>query len=179
MADDASGWHPVWGVYDRLRSARLSVKYFACQLHSVERTNFWLDLILFASAPTSAIAGLTLWHSVNGELIWQGMGIVAAFIAVIKPLLALPKRIKEYESILAGYRTLEYDLMELKTNIEQRGKYDAPLQAEFRKALQREKALIGKNPESKESAQLKAKCQAEVIRELPAASFFIPQETAT
>jgi hypothetical protein len=168
--------HPVWVVYDRLRSARLSVKYYECRLEKVEQANFWLDFVLLAAAPSSAIAGLAFWKHDIGQLVWQSMGVVAAVVAVIKPLLAIPKRIKEYENILVGYRILEYDLRELKTNIEQKGKYDSVLQTEFRKAVQREKALIGKSPEAREKAKLKSRCQAEVNRELPAALFFIPQE---
>jgi hypothetical protein len=177
MASGPSGGHPVWAVYDRLRSARLSVKYYGCQLHDVERLNFWLDLIMLASAPTSAIAGLAFWQFEIGQIVWQSMGVVAAVAAVVKPLLAIPKRIKEYESILVGYRVLEYDLMELKTNIEQKGKYDIALQNELRKVLQREKTLIAKTPESKENANVKRRCQAEVLRELPTESFFIPRES--
>jgi len=50
--------HPVWSLYDEIRTARLNVKYYGRRLEFLERRNFAFELILLASAPTSAIAGL-------------------------------------------------------------------------------------------------------------------------
>lgn len=168
--------HPVWTVYDKLRTARLNVKYLGRRLHHVESVNFWLELTLLATAPTSAVAGLWFWQSESGRLIWQYMGVIAAIVAVAKPLLALTKRIKEYENVLSGYRTLEYDLMEIKASIEQKHKYDAAMQVELKKALQREKSLVAKNPEARENSNVKRICEEEVRNELPPNCFFVPKE---
>lgn len=168
--------HPVWGVYDKLRTARLNVKYYSRRLESLERTNFWLELIMLASAPTSAIAGLWFWNEPLGRVAWQYLGVLAAFAAVLKPLLALTRKIKDSESVLAGYRMLEYDLMELKVLIEQKRNYDSALQSEFKKALQREKTLVGKTPETRERLKVKQECETEVLQELPSASFFVPED---
>jgi hypothetical protein len=168
--------HPVWTVYDKLRTARLNVKYYSRRLETIERTNFWIELVLLASAPSSAIAGLWFWDQPLGKAAWQYLGVVAAVSVLLKPLLALPKKIKEFESVLAGYRMLEYDLMEIKVLVEQKRKYDAGLQAEFKKALQREKTLVGKTPETREHVKVKQFCEAEVLQELPKQSFFVPEE---
>ena len=103
------------------------------------------------------------------------MGALAAFAAIIKPLLGLTKRIKDYENLLSGYRMLEYDLMEIKSSIEQKQKYDQGLQSEFKKVIQREKVLVAKNPESRESRRTKLKCEIEVLGELQSAPYFIPE----
>lgn len=168
--------HPVWTLYDRLRSARLSVKYYGCRLHLLERQNFWLEFMVAVAAPTSAVAGLWFMDYPVGKTVWQWMGVLAAVGAVAKPLLGWSKRIKEYDALLAGYRTLEYDLLEIKAAVEQKGRYDPTLQADLRKAIQRERALVSKIPEPRESMRVKRSCQAEVNNELPAASFFIPQQ---
>jgi len=168
--------HPVWSVYDKLRSARLNVKYYGARLQSIERKNMALEGILLATAPTSAIAGLWFWNTEWGKPTWQVLGVLAAIAAIAKPLLNLTKRIKDYEAVLQGYRTLEYDLMEIKTMVEQKKKYDQPLQAELRKAMQREKTLVAKTPETVESKKVKKICQEEVLRELPPEAFFIPEE---
>lgn len=169
-------YHPVWTVYDKLRTARLNVKYFGRRLHSVESRNFWIEGSLAVTAPSSAVAGLWFWSTDYGRPIWQTMGVLAAILAAAKPLLSYTKRIKDYESILSGYRSLEYDLMEIKTLVEQKGKYDATMQAELRKAVQREKLLVGKNPESREDKKTKKVCEEEVLRELPSESFFVPED---
>jgi hypothetical protein len=168
--------HPVWAVYDKLRTARLNVKYYSRRLQTLERINFFLELVLLASAPSSAIAGLWFWDQPLGKVAWQYFGIVAAIAAVLKPLLSLTKRIKEFESVLSGYRILEYDLMEIKILVEQTKKYDAPLQSELEKALQRERTLVGKTPETRENAKIKRLCEAEVLQEFPRESFFVPEE---
>ena len=168
--------HPVWSVYDRLRSASLSVKYYCRRLEQAERWNFWLEFLLLATAPSSAVAGLWFWDTSGGQLAWKCLAIPAAIAAVLKPLLHLTKRIKDYEGVLSGYRILEFDLRELKIGIEQKRKYDAPLQAEFKRAQQRERTLVGKTPESREHAGVRSICQEEVVKEFPPEAFFVPEE---
>lgn len=167
--------NPVWGVYNKLRTARLNVKYYSRRLEQIERQNFLIELVLLATAPTSAIAGLWFWDTEYGSLAWKCLSVVAAIAAILKPLLAFPKKIKDFESVVAGYRTLEYDLMEIKDSIHQRGKYDNSMLTDFKKAQQREKALVGKTPETREVPRVKAVCEAEVRRELPDESFFVPE----
>jgi hypothetical protein len=129
-----------------------------------------------ATAPSSAIAGFWFWDTEYGKIVWSFMGVIAAVLAVLKPILALTKQIKEFENVLSGYRMLEFDLREIKTNIEQKRKYDLPLQADFKKALQREKALVAKAPETREKKKVKQFCENEVRQELPSDSFYIPKE---
>jgi len=144
-------------------------------MESAERLNFSIELILLISAPSSAVAGLWFWETELGNMMWQFFGVIAAFTAVIKPLLSLPKKIKDYESALSGYRILDFDLMELKSLIEQRQKYDAGMQKELTKAIQRERQLVGKTPETCEKQKVKRICEAEVLQELPVDSFFVPE----
>lgn len=174
MEDRSS--HPAWTVYDKLRTARLNVKYYSRRMESTERLNLLFDLILAAAAPTSAIAGLWFWNTDIGKVVWQYFGGVAAIIAILKPPLSLPKRIKQYESVLSGYRVLEFDLTEIRSLIEQKRKYDSALQADFKKALQRERTLVGNTPETRENRRIKRKCENEVLNELPPSCFFIPEE---
>jgi hypothetical protein len=168
--------HPVWGVYDKLRTACLNVKYFSRRLQFFERLNFTIEFIIAATAPTSAITGLWFWKTDFGQVGWKYLAVVAAAAAVSKPLLNLTKRIKEYESILSGYRTLEYDLRQIRTLVEQKRKYDKALQNDFLKAVERERALVAKNPETREATRLKRKCEEEVLRAFPVQQFYIPKE---
>jgi hypothetical protein len=168
--------HPVWSVYDKLRTACLNVKYYSRRLQTVERWNLALEFLLGATAPSSAIAALWFWNTEYGQAIWKYLAVVAAVAAVAKPLLNLTRRIKEYESVLSGYRTFEYDLREIRALVEQKKKYDHALQIEFKKALQREKALIARNPETRECSRVKRKCEYEVRQQFPPERFFIPDE---
>lgn len=137
-----------------------------------------MDFILMLAAPSSAVAGLWFWEYPFGKIAWQYLGAVAAFVAIIKPLLGLTKKIKAYEELRSGYRTLEHDLHEISELIIQKGKYDTKIQEEFRKALKRKGILVGKEPDSKENKSLKRRCEQEVLKELPVDSFFVPEESS-
>jgi len=167
--------HPVWTVYDKIRTARLNVKYYSRRLQVLERSSLTLDLILAIAAPTSTVAGLWFWQSESGRAIWQLLGIPAALAAVLKPVLGLTKRIKEYESVLAGYRTLEFDLCHIKSLVEQETAYTEPMRARLEDALERERALVTKNPETRENPTIKKTCEEEVLKELPPSCFLIPE----
>lgn len=168
--------HPVWSVYDLFRTARLNVKYYSAKLHRAERAVFWMDLILLLTAPSSSIAGLWFWEYPLGKIMWQYLGAIAAFVAVMKPLLGLTKKIKVYEELRSGYRALEHDLYEIREMIVQKGKYDKQLQEEYKKAIKRKGILVGKECDSKEDKKLKLKCVEEVESELPVTVFYIPEE---
>jgi hypothetical protein len=168
--------HPVWSVYDELRTARLNVKYYGRRLAYFENVNFALELVLLASAPTSAIAGLWFFKTPMGHDVWQYFGIVAGVAAVIKQPLNLTKRIKDYEGVLSGYRMLELELREIKTAIEQKGKFDGPLKSEFKRAQQRLRTIVAKAPEPRERVSLKRQCENEVLAEFPTESFFVPND---
>ena len=165
----------VWSVYDKLRTARLNVKYYCCRLERAEQWATVFQVILLASAPTSAIGGLWFWHTDLGKIAWQWLGAVAALASIGNAAYSPNKKIKLYEGVLVGYRTLEYDLMEIRSAIEQKGKYDAALQNDFKRAIQREKALVGKNPETRPNMKALLLCEAEVRNELPDSCFFIPE----
>jgi hypothetical protein len=168
--------HPVWEVYDLYRTARLNVKYYSCLLHRAEIKYRILEVILLCAAPTSSVAGLWFWETSIGQELWKYFGAISAIAAVIMPVLGLPKKIKEYESIVSGYRTLEHDLQEIKSSITHKRKYDEITQGEFKKALKRKGVLVGKEPDSHEIKRVKARCINEVLSELPSDSFFVPEE---
>ncbi len=168
--------HPVWALYDRLRTARLNVKYYGRRLLTLKRWNVGFELVLLATAPSSAIAALWFWQTVGGKFAWQGLGVVAAIAAVLKPVLKLTSTITQHESLVTGYRLLEYDLQGLRTEIEQTRRYGAPVQEEFKKALTKERDLVSRSPLDPADRKLLRRCQREVSEELPVDAFFIPNE---
>lgn len=168
--------HPVWSVYDRLRTARLNVKYYSRRLQHLQRWNVFVELVLIASAPTSAIAALWFWRTEQGVVAWRYLGAIAAIAAVLKPFFALPSKIKKFEGLVTGYRLLEYDLQELRTTIEQEQEYAAPSQAELTKAIKKERELVSLEPTDRPWRRLLRECQQEVLSELPVEAFFVPKE---
>lgn len=168
--------HPVWAVYDMLRTTRLNIMYYGRRLQFFERWNLSMELILAFFAPTSAIAGLWFWNTANGKQIWLFCGILSAFVSTIKPIAGFSKRIKVYEGVLSGYRLQEHDLKALKHSIEQRQKFDSSHQSDFKRIFDREKPLISQNIESVPDERVRKECQNRVDQELPSSSFFIPED---
>ncbi|WP_250528807.1 hypothetical protein [Caballeronia sp. ATUFL_F1_KS4A] len=166
--------HPVWAVYDKLRTARLNVKYYCRRLQRLERIIFTLDVILLVAAPSSAIASLWFWDTPAGRIAWQSLSVVAAIIATVRPIFHLTRRVKEYESAIAAYRIMEYDLESVRQRIEQRGEYDAKLRSEFLRIVERQKAAELASPEKVADQKLLKECSDAVLSELPANSFFVP-----
>lgn len=167
--------HPVWGVYDFYRTARLNVKYYSARLHRIELMNKRIELCIAITAPGS---GLAAFSDIIPYL-WQVLLFIASVAAIAKPVLMLPKKIKEYESYLSSYRGLAHDLFEISELISQKNEYDQELQSDYRKALKRRKVLAITDPETTHDRALIEKLQAEVNKELPPEKFFVPENTAS
>jgi hypothetical protein len=165
--------HPVWEVYDAIRTTRLNVKYFRCKLTILRKQNFWLEFILAATA-SSAVVTFQLWKSNVGSIIWQTLSIISALLAIANPLLKLTEKIRKMEELLTTIRTLEHDLEVLKETIYQRQEYDNELKNKFLLIVDSRKSLIGKFEEGKIDNELRHKLQMEVQTELPASSFYLP-----
>jgi uncharacterized membrane protein YgcG len=166
--------HPVWDVYDEYRTARLNVKYYSGRVHWLSGVNVMMEFMIAAFASSSAVAGFTLWSSQTGKVAWQILAGIAATLAILKPLLRLTEKIKVLEEIIVGYRVLEHDLRTITVLIKQRRTYDEELRVRFAAALERMGALAAKSNENYVDRKLKRRCQAEVAKELPGSSFYVP-----
>ena len=168
--------HPVWEVYNLLRTARLNCKYYGVKLQKVEKANWWIQLIIAAALPTSAIAGFEIWKIGIGSDSWKLLLYLASVLAFLQPFLKLSEKMKVYDSILHGYLTLDYDLQELRVKISNSGKYNSMHKKLFESATKRKKKVGLKEQGIKVDNELRHKCTAEVKNELPARNFFIPTD---
>lgn len=53
-------YHPVWHVYDLLKTARLNDLYFSAKLQFAESLQMSFQLLLAATVPSSAVAGFEI-----------------------------------------------------------------------------------------------------------------------
>ena len=166
----------MWDVYDAIRTARLNAKYYGCRVSALERENFWIELTLAATATGSAIAGFAFWSTTAGKPIWQGLMIVSAILAIVKPLLKLTDRIQKLEQLIGVYRNIEYELKAIEIGIKQRRTFDSELQSQFAEALKQMKEAAA-NPAGgfRTDDRLRKRCQEEVAYELPSDHFFVPE----
>lgn len=170
--------HPVWDVYDEYRTTRLSCKYYSARLGQHERWQFWMEMILAATAPGSAIAGWALWGDDRGKWVWMILMGVSALLAIMKPLLRLYEKAETLEAVTMGYNQLDNDYKKLVIAIRQEKNLTPALQDEFRTLMDRARDLRGKEVvERVPDKKLRSQFEAEVARELPVESFFVPSES--
>jgi hypothetical protein len=170
-----SNRHPVWSVYDELRTVSLNEKYYSKRIVYFERINFWLEIIIAVSA-SSAIAKFTIFRTETGSIIWSLIAGIAVILAVIKPFMKLTDRIRKIENVLTKYRLLKHEFGILRIDITEKSCYNDDHKKIFRDLLTKESELIEKQPENYTSKRLINICSQDVNKEYPVASFFIPKE---
>lgn len=166
--------HPVWGLYNTLRTARLNVKYYSIKLHRAKTLSVWMNVIVATTAPGSTLAGIFLWETTIGDVLWKCLGIVAALVGLTRPFLGLEENIANYKALTEGFQGYYYDLDVIREKVFQQDAYDKPLQDKFLEAIEKYRSVVIAVDGSKEDKNLIRKCFTEVNQELPPESFHIP-----
>lgn len=169
--------HPVWDVYDLLRTSRLNELYYGKKLQKMERLNLGVEVCIALVSSSSAVVGLAVWKTTVGNPLWQLLLTGAAVLTIVKPFLGFPKKIKAYEELLAGYRLLTHELRDLRMDINQSGDYTSSHQARCKRIKERVRDYVAKNPERVECPKIKAACTKLVLEEIPSSGLFIPGES--
>lgn len=167
--------HPIWDVYDEYRTARFNVRYYERQLSSLKRYNFSIELILALSV-SSGVAGLWLWETAVGGIIWKILVSLAAFLAIIKPLIKLSDQVQHKSEVLTSWRLLDDGLRQLVILIRQSKKYDEEMRNRLIALMETKSNIIKREPLEGINEKIRSKCFDQVNQELPSDSFFIPEE---
>ena len=167
--------HPVWDVYDELRTARLNVRYYERQLSRLRCKNISIELILALSV-SLGVAGLWLWQTAVGGIIWKALVTLAAFLAVLKPLIKLSDQIQQKSEVLTSWRLLDDGLRQLTILVSQYGKYDDEMRHRFLTLMQTKTTIIQRELPENIDEKLRRRCFQQVNQELPSDNFFVPEE---
>lgn len=172
----ATDRHPVWDVYNELRTARLNVKYYSARVVKTRRMNRTMEVVVAVTAPGSAVPALFFWETPLGKVFWGILLSVASVVAAVKPLLKLDERVRLHEKTIIAFRTLEHDLQALRISIRQDQAYDQTHRQLLMKLLSRKKELAEEEPIEKLHHDLLERCQQEVLSELPQERFYVPAD---
>jgi hypothetical protein len=151
------------------------VRYYQSQFSSLRRKNLLMELVL-AISTSSVVAGLWLWETAVGGIIWKAVATLAAFLAVIKPLVKLSDQVQQKSDVLTNWRLLEDGLQQLTLSISQYRKYDDEMRNSFFTLMKTKTTIIQKEPSESIDERLRRRCFEQVNQELPLDSFFIPKE---
>lgn len=168
--------HPIWDVYDLLRTARLNVKYHRYRLSYWKTVDFWLNFSLSLVAPSSAVTSLWLWETPAGAIAWKILVSLTAIIAIAKPLIKSGEKVQSYEKTLHGYVILGHNLEKIEMHIKQDKRYSEKHRTLLESAKDMEGKIKETDPETKTNEMIRKKCQNEVLKELPQEHFYIPEQ---
>jgi len=176
MTETSTQHHPLWDVRDVRRTARLRMKYSRARQSTLETRNFWIELVLAATATGSAVSAIAFWSTDLGQVVWKSLSSIAAVLAVAKPLSKLTEKMQRLEAMASGYAGVDHDCMRIEIAARQRGAFDADLQERFDVVLERVAKLQEKDAESHTDTALRDRLQEEVLAELPVDSLYLPPE---
>jgi hypothetical protein len=168
--------HPIWDVYDMLRTARLNIKYHRCRLSYWKTVDFWFNFSLALVAPSSAVTSLWLWETPAGAIAWRVLVSITAIIAIAKPLIKTGEKVQSYEKALHGYVILGHNLEKIEMHIKQDKRYSEKHRTLLESAKDMEGKIKETDPEIKTNEKIRKKCQNEVLKELPQDHFYIPEK---
>lgn len=169
-------YHPVWQVYDLLRTSKLNVLYYSACLARAERAQLTMHIVLAAAVPSSAVAGLSIWDFWLGDYAWEAVVAFSSLLAFSQPFLGLPKKIRVYDRLLSGYKVLYFDLIKLRNKIESDQCYENKHKKLLDAALDRWKKLEVQEVGLPLKSRLRRRCENTVRAEYAGTTFFIPSE---
>lgn len=175
-SDESYANHPVWEVYDELRTARLNVEYYELVRSRINRYSEVIEYVLAATASGSAIAAFSVWQTEKGAFVWGGLTALSALLAVLKPVAKFPDKRDKIDSVLPGYREIEHDLRMLSSNIRFDQTYSIEHREEYRRIMDYKKDLLIQNPGLTIRKRLKSKCAKLVNQAYPNSSLYIPEK---
>jgi hypothetical protein len=107
--------------YELLCTSRMNAIYYAGRLARLQTHSFWMDLTTAIVASGSGLAAViqsSLPHEI-GHSVWQALSLIAAAVAVIRPIYAPGKRIESLTRHKQGYEANFFALKALTSSIRQ------------------------------------------------------------
>jgi hypothetical protein len=120
------------------------------------------------------VAGWYVWETRSGKLAWGAYAGFVAILAVIKPIVQVPKEIERYSKLHTGYADLFYDFRLLTDDIQARQRITQETGTAIAKAMGRYRELALQD-DPKPSARLLDKCQKKVQRQYPGFNEWLQQ----
>ena len=131
--------------------------YYAARLTSFRIYNKSYEIIL-AIGTSSAIAGWPFFQEWTvGKKIWAVFSALVTVLAVLKPILQLPRQIERYSKLHVGYTDLYYDLKKIVSEIEESRDITSE-RLVIREAAQKRFKDLALQDDTKPSARLLRKC---------------------
>jgi hypothetical protein len=150
----------------------LNRKYYACRLTTYRRWNLAFEIAL-AVGTSGTIGAWAIWKNGDGQYVWTFIAGAAAILALLKPILTLPKQIERYTRLFSGYSDLFYDLEQLSSEARITKSLSKEMIKSYGRSLDRYRKLAG-DDDAQPDEPLRRKCYEEVLKEIPTAGLWVP-----
>jgi hypothetical protein len=90
-------------IYDEYRDALLNRSYYGYRVNRYTLYIKLFDILIAVGTSGSGIAGLALWKQEYGQIIWGFISGLSIILAVIKPILDFPSKLKDYSELYTEY----------------------------------------------------------------------------
>jgi hypothetical protein len=159
-------------IYNEYRTSCLNAKYYGCRLHSVQRTNFWLEVVV-AAGTSAGIGGLTLLQSEPAHSIWTVIAAVSAVLAIVKPVANLSAKLSKYARLYGEYAKLTATIRTVVENITVTKDF-LPEDERVYRSAQATFSELAKDDDPRPSRRLLTKLQNEVNNEISPETLWLP-----
>lgn len=163
-------------IYELQCTSRMNAIYYSSRLQALQKEAFLLEVTTAVTASGSGVGALALWNQGAGQALWQGLALVAALAAVVKPLRAPGKRIEVFTRQQQGYHANFFALKKLAFAIRQAGSINDDHRKRYDTFYDRHVQLNGED-ETSPDEDLRRQAQEAVRKELPASTFWWPPTT--
>jgi hypothetical protein len=160
-------------VYELQCTSRMNAIYYGHRLAALQKEAFFMEVVTAITASGSGVAALTLWNQGAGQVLWQGLALTAAVVAVVKPLRAPGKRIEVFTRQQQGYHANFFAMRKLAFSIRQAGAVTDDHRKRYDTVYDRHVQLNTEDEIAPDEAVRRAAQQA-TQAELPAKNFWWP-----
>ena len=164
-------------LYDHYRDACLNQKYYGHRYVHSERWNNGLEIAIAIGSATSTIGAWPLWQSGVGKAIWAGIAGISTILAVLKPFINYPAKLKRFGELHGGYVAATAELREVVNSVRINGGLTDEALAAHQRASQM-LTTLARNDEPNPNRKLIERLQVEVNREIPANRLWVPSTHA-
>jgi hypothetical protein len=167
----------VENLYDLFRESRLNVKYYGKELARYQWWNVRIEVAAAIASSTTLLSLPLFSGSVGGKILTGLLGVVAAVLGVLKPVLNFSKRIERLSKLWAGYLSVFVSAQSIVRRVQLTRSVDSIQQDEIRSIHDKMDALCVEDdpcPKPKDLDRL----QEEVENQYPLEEFWWPPKTS-
>lgn len=159
-------------LYQEYRTAIFNRKYYGHRLRIAKVVNRIFEIVIAVGAST-AISVWTFWKTPVGAPVWQGVGMLAAILAVLKPPLNIAGDLERYTALMDGYSSYCFDTHTIIETARVDSRLDQKTWENFQ-ASQKRLGDLAARDDTAPSKRLVERYFRETDKEVPANSLWMP-----